>query len=481
MAKILFLQNQWSQYLGVMYISAVLKKNGHRCELTISNNINKITKELDSIQPDIVAFPAMTGMHRWVLETAKNIKQKSKDVLIVIGGHHPTYFPQVIENDGVDVICRGEGEYPMLDLANAVDNKNEIRNIPNLWVKQKSDIYKNDLRPLVQNLDELPFCDRDIYSKYSIFRYETTRMFITSRGCPFSCSYCYNQKLQELYKGKGKYLRRRSAENIIGEIKQVKNSHNLNTVYFMDDTFTFDKNWVLEFLKKYKSEVNMPFICLGTANHLKDEELVKGLKEANCYSVFFGIESGNEKTRKGILNKKISDEEIVQSAKNLKKYKIKFRTYNMVGLPEETIEDVYKTIDLNIKIKTDFPWCSVFTPYYGTPLFDYAVKKGLLEKSTSPDAFYSSFFGHSLIKQKDIDEITNIQRFFQTAVLFPVLLPLVRKIVKLPTNIFFTLWFGLIYFFVFIRSEKRNLFWTALYTIRNAQFFLEKKVKRLNP
>jgi len=237
----------------------------------------------------------------------------------------------------------------------------------------------------------------------------------------------------------------------------------------------------LEFLKKYKSEVNMPFICLGTANHLKDEELVKELKEANCYSVFFGIESGNEGIRKEILNKKISDEEIVQSAKNLKKYKIKFRTYNMAGLPDETIEDVYKTIDLNIKIKTDFPWCSVFTPYYGTPLFDYAVKKGLLEKSTSPDAFYSSFFGHSLIKQKDIDEITNIQRFFQTAVLFPVLLPLVRKIVKLPTNIFFTLWFGLIYFFVFIRSEKRNLFWTALYTIRNAQFFLEKKTKRLKP
>lgn len=481
MAKVVFLQNQWTEYLGIMYVSAMLKVNGHKCDVIIDPKPEKISDILDEIKPDICAFPTITGLHPWVLDIAGKIKEKSNwgKPLTVLGGPHPTHFPDIIEKEAVDIICRGEGEYAMLDLANGLDRGGNISDIPNLWVKQNGTIYKNDLRPLTENLDELPFPDRELYSKYTIFKVEPTKIFITSRGCPYSCAYCYNRKLREIYKNKGKFLRRRSIDNVIEEIKTVKNTHKLKTVYFTDDTFAFDKSWCLDFLKVFKEEVDLSFFCLGTADKINDETLIREFMNSKCYGVYFGIESGNEELRYRLLKKKISNEEIVNAARLLKKHGLKFRAYNMVGLPGETLENVYETIELNIKVGTDFPFCSIFTPYWGTELYDYAVEKGMLEKNSSPDDFYSSYYGYSLMKQENIDEIVNLQKFFQTAVLFPWTFPLIKKIVKLPTNIFFNLWFGLIFYWVYLRGERRPFFWTLWFGLRNAHFLLEKKKRSI--
>lgn len=367
----------------------------------------------------------------------------------------------------------------MLDLANALDKKDEIANIPNLWVKKDGRVYKNDLRPLTQDLDEFPFPDRDIYSKYLFFRLEHTKMFITSRGCPYDCSYCYNQKLRDLYRNKGKYLRHRKVEKVIEEIKLLKNTHQLKTVCFMDDTFIFDRNWVSEFLRIYKKEINLPFFCLGTADRLPDEELIQEFKISGCYGIYFGIESGNEEIRHKVLNKKVSNEQIIKAARLLKKYGLKFRAYNMIGLPGETVENVYETIQINIDARTDFPFCSIFTPYWGTRLCDYAVEKGVLERKNNPDDFYTSFYAYSLLKQKDITEIVNLQRFFQTVVLFPKLFPLIKKLAKLPPNIFFRLWFGMVFYWVLLRGERRSFLWTLWFGWLNLHFLLEKKYSTL--
>lgn len=481
MAKVVFFQNQWTEYLGVMYISAMLKRHGHQCDVFIDPKPDKLNEILKETQPDICAFPTITGLHLWALDIAAHIKEKSGDSkpLTILGGPHPTHFPDVISKDAIDIICRGEGEYPMLDLANALDNKNDITNIPNLWVNQNGTVYKNDLRPLIENLDELPFPDRDLYSHYSIFRSETTKMFLTTRGCPFSCAYCYNRKLKEIYMGKGKYLRRRSIANVIEEIKQVRSTHRLKNVYFIDDTFAFDKEWCKDFLKVYRNEIDLSFFCLGTADGLNDESLVREFKESKCFGVYFGIESGNEELRTRLLNKKITNEQIIRAAQLLKKYGLKFRTYNMVGLPGETLENVYETIELNIKIKTNFPFCSIFMPYWGTELFDYAIEKGLLSKDSSPDDFYTSYYGYSMLKQKDIDEMVNLQKFFQTAVLFPGLFPLIKRLAKLPTNIFFNLWFGLIFYWIFLTGERRPFFWTIWFGLRNSKLLTERKNKTL--
>ncbi len=479
MAKIIFVQNQWAEFPGVMYISGILKKYNHKTDIVISDNVDYIIKFLRWENPDVVAFPTLSGIHKWILSVADAVKSSGLKSLVVLGGPHPTYFPEIIEHPSVDVICRGEGEYPMLELSDAIDAGVDFTGVANLWLKSDGKIYKNELRPLVENLDELPFPDRNLYSKYLIFRLETTKMFITSRGCPYNCSYCYNEKLREIYRHKGAYLRRRSVANVISEIKEVKSSLKLKSVYFMDDTFIFNRKWVMEFLEVYRREIGLPFFCLGTADHLNDENFVRAFKESGCYGIYFGIESGDENIRKNILNKKFSDEKIINAARLLKKYNLKFRAYNMAGLPGEKVEDVYKTIELNIKIGTDFPFCSIYQPYWGTSLCDYAVSQGLLPPTAGPDDFYTSYYGYSLLRQKGIDEMVNLQRFFQTVVLFPFLYPLIKKLAKLRPNIFFNLWFGIVFFWVFLRSERRSFLWTLWFGIMNVHFLLEKKIKKI--
>lgn len=473
MAKIVFVQNQWTEYLGVMYISAVLKKNGHSTDVLISSSAKKIIRELSTLKPDIVAFPVITGFHRWSEATASEIKKKL-NVLCVFGGPHPTYFPECIESPGVDVICMGEGEYPLLDLADAVDKKKDFTNIENLWVKKDGTIHKNIIRPLTQNLDELPFPDRKLYSKYFFFRMDTIKVLIASRGCPYNCSYCYNEKLRQMYKDKGRYLRRRSPQNVIDEINTLKTKR-LKTICFMDDTFTHDKDWLREFLPLYKTSVNLPFICLGTADRINDEEMLRLFKDSGCYGIYFGIESGNEEIRMKVLRKKITNAQILTAAKLLKKYGLKFRTYNMVGLPGETLKNVYETIQLNIDAGTDFPFCSIYMPYWKTSLCDYAVEKGYLEKKDNLDDFYSSYYGYSMLKLPNIGEITNLQRFFQTAVILPWTFPIVKQLSKLPDNVLYKLWFGIVLFSVISMSERRPAYWTFLYGLKNISMLFERK------
>ena len=163
MAKIVFLQRLYYEYGGPMILSAVLKNSGHSVNLLIGENANYFLNKIKDV--DVLAFSTMTGMHQWAIKIASEIK-KEKDILTVFGGPHPTYFPEVIESSAVDVICLGEGEYPMLDIANAIDNREDLSHIQNLWVKKNGKIYKNAIRPLIENLDILPFPDRELYYKY---------------------------------------------------------------------------------------------------------------------------------------------------------------------------------------------------------------------------------------------------------------------------------------------------------------------------
>jgi radical SAM superfamily enzyme YgiQ (UPF0313 family) len=475
MAQITFLQNFRAEFPGVMYVSAVLKKHGHKCSMIISTSPADIINSLKNSTPDIVGFSLMSGMQQWALRVALEIKKEFPDVKIIFGGSHPTYFPEIIESDGVDIICRGEGEYAVLDLMNALDNNSEITTIPNLWVKQDCRIYKNEPRPLIADLDELPFMDLELYyDTYPFLKNRAVKSFLGVRGCPFNCSFCFNQKLKEMYKGKGKYVRSRSKENIIDEILHVKTKYGFKQAYFISDIMFLNKNWALDFLKDYREKVKKPFICITRADML-DEELVRELKLSGCRTAWFGMESGNEKLRNELLKKNLRDEQIVKIAGLLKKYKIKFRTYCMMCLPGETVEQAYDTINLNIKIKTDYPWCSIYSPYSGTNLVDYAKEKGYLDQDFNINSIDDSHYKSSVLKNDKANELFNIQRFYQTSVLFPVTLPVIRNLVKLPPNPLFNLWFQFIYFIVYIKSEGHGVIESIRFGLHYMKVFYQRK------
>jgi radical SAM superfamily enzyme YgiQ (UPF0313 family) len=452
MAKIVFIQRLWHEYPGIGYLSAILRRHGHSTRVIIEESPNKVLKHL--LPGDIAAFSVTTGMHHWALDVASHIK-KNLGLMIIFGGPHPTYFPEMIEKEPVDIICMGEGEYALLDLANALDRGSDITKIPNLWVKAGGTIHKNPLRPLVDDLDALPFQDRQIYyDSYPMLKKSASKVFMAGRGCPFECSFCFNEKLKNMYSGLGRYVRLRSPSNVIDEIRSVIKNYPLKTIFFNDDIFTMDREWLKQFLPLYKDSVGLPFCIQARVNTLNADS-VKLLKEAGCRSVSFAIESGDENIRKGLLGKNITDREITEAAALLKKYGIAFATYNMIGIPDETVEDAFKTVDMNIEIGTDYPRCSFLTPYPGTRIAAYARKMGYLEAPADSIAPFSQQTD-SIIKLADKDRMINIHSFFQTMVIFPAVKPFIKKLIQLPPNIFFRMWWALIYAIIFTRSELKS-------------------------
>ena len=436
---------------GIMHLSAVLKSKGHRAELFIGTNARKLAGDIKKYDPDIIGFSCTTGTHELALKIARGIKSRT-GAIIVFGGPHPTFFPEIIEEEGVDAVCIGEGEGAISDLAEAIDKKTEICGIPNLWVKQDERIIKNDVRPLTDDLDSLPFPDRSIYYDKYPFLNRSQKIFIAGRGCPYKCTYCFNESLQELYSRKGKYVRFRSVENVLNEMDEVRRRYVCKTVYMADDTFILNKTWLFEFLEKYRTRIGLPFSCLVRAD-LISEAIVAKLRSADCYAVFFGVESGYESIRNLVLGKSITDSQIIETASLLKKYGINFRTYNMLGLPGETLKEAFKTIDLNIKIKTDYPWCSILQPYPKTAIRKLVEERGMLKHGV----IAKFFFKNSVINTPQIKQLSNLQKLFYWTVKYPSIKPIVRILIKLPPNPVFDFLFLLGYAYSYYKSQRMSL------------------------
>ena len=474
MARLLFLQNIEYEFLGPMYISAMARAAGHECRLAIGTNLDDFRNPVEEFAPDLVGFSVMSGSHRWALNTARAVRREY-GVRNIFGGAHPTFFPDFVEEDGVDLILRGEGEESTVEVLNRLDDGAPLCDIPNVWFKN-GHVYRNDVRPLHSDLDAYPFPDRTLYDALEGRLDRSVRNVITSRGCPWHCSFCFEDAMRDLYRSKGKYVRLRSIDGVLDECRALKASTDVRTIYFADDVFGMSTKWLYEFLPRYRAEVGLPFICLVRADIVcSNDEYASRLAEGGCSSVFFGVESGNEDLRNNVLAKRLTDRQIETAALRLHDAGIPFRTYNITGLPGETIEDALSTVALNIRMKTDYPWCSVYAPFPGTALAETAVAQGYLNSEFSPEMLTRSFFTESPICAPDIRRMQNLQKFFQTAVLWPWTLPFIKRLIGLPPNMLFTAWFGLVYFFVYLQSERRGFWRTLRFAMHNYRHLLAKQ------
>ncbi|HPQ19740.1 MAG TPA: radical SAM protein [bacterium] len=442
MAKVIFIQEDFRERFGIMSLSAVLKDNGHKCDVLINNFDNNIIEKTIEYNPDIIAISAMTPEMNFVSSYVKKIKQ-IKDIYIILGGAHSTFYPDVINELPINAICLGEGEAAIVELANSFDKKEENYNINNLWFKVNNRIIKNQIASL-KDINEYPVPDREIYfSKYEILRNARTKRFLFSRGCPFNCSYCFNYALKQMYKNKN-YIRFRTIDNMINEIKYILNNYGMEWVQFNDGTFNLDKKRLLEFLIRYKKEINIPFIC-NLRIDLVDEEIVEALAECKCDRVDFGIEHGDEEFREKILLRKMSNEHIIKYAKLLKRKNIRIHTANVIGFPGETVEQAFKTIEINALIKPNFANSDLLQPYPGTQIFEYAKKNNFLDKNFSISQLkasnswdnYLQNYSTSVIKQQNINQLVNLYAFFNLLVQYYWLKPIIKILIKLPPNRFF--------------------------------------------
>jgi len=350
----------------------------------------------------------------------------------------------------------------------------DLGGIPNVLTRVDGQVVETPVRPLVEDLDTIALADRELYEVLGDRRDTRVQRVLTARGCPFDCAFCFQGSMRRLYAGKGRMLRVRRAAPVIAECLSLKRDRGAQVIYFADDCFGVDRKWLYPFLEAYKAQVGLPFVCLARADVVaKDEDYARRLAEAGCESVFFGIETGNERLRNEVLNKRLSDADILLTAQRLHAAGIRFRTYNILGLPGETLEDAFTTVEMNIRIGADYPWCSIFAPYPGTPLAAEAIKRGLLAPSFSVDDMSESFFVGSKLTLPNVRELQNLQKFFQTAVLWPWTLPLIKRLIRLRPNLLFSLWFGFVYFLLYLKSERRSFWKTLRFALANARHVLK--------
>lgn len=450
--KVLFLlwQFQFFERLGPMSLSAVLKKEGHQVNLLNTDKLNfdQVVRKVKEYSPDIFAYSATTGEHNYYLDLNKRLKKQFK-AFSIFGGPHPTFFPEMIRKSGVDAICIGEGEGAIIDLVKKLENGKSINRIKNLWVKKGKKIFKNPVRPLIENLDSLPFPDRGLICETdtAVKEYKS-KYFFAGRGCPYQCTYCFNHKYNRLYKNKGKVVRFRSVDNFIAEILEVKKKYPFEYAMIGDDTFILKpKKWLREFSIKM-SKTKIRFWCHLRAN-LVDEETISLLKKAGCFAIWFGLECGNESIRNKLLKRKMTNKQILKTCRLLKKYKIVIASQNLIGLPvKNPLEVDLQTLDFNIKCQPDFAWSSILYPYPGTDICRYAIKNGYFKKKNWDKVSLTNHSTSELIfkDSQEKKQVERLHKLFGITVEFPFLRKFIRFLVSLPFDklyqfIFFS-WFG---------------------------------------
>lgn len=431
---------------GILLISSLLKQAGHQVSLVVATEEDPLEAAL-RLRPDVVGYTVYTGPHTYYLELNQRIRAQLPGVFSVFGGPHPTFFPEMIERQGVDGLCIGEGEYATLDLMNALRRNGDRVHlpdpaIPNWWFRLNGEVVRNPLRPLLtgEELDDLPFSDRELlYAAHRQSRRTKIKPFITGRGCPYDCAFCFNKAYSDLYQGQGRRFRRRSPENVIRELKEVVSQHDVRFVLFMDDTFILQDNWLQEFMVRYRDEIGLPFWCQVRANLVTGEKVAL-FKDAGCVSVSFGLEAGNDRLRNAVLNRNMSREQILTAAELLRQHDITFMTNNMLGLPTGTLGNDLETLELNVQCRPAYANVFLFQPYPKTALGEWAYEQGWMMGSF--DDLSGSVSDDTVIKfgsEAEKRQIENLQKLFALAVEFPWLLPIIRRLIRLPPNSIFWL------------------------------------------
>ena len=422
MCKILFVYPNKEAYpiipLGISILSSIVKHNGHTTDLFdvtfmmpekldhkarertgvvkkvnvekywgTTQNINipqAFAEKIRNFDPDLISFSIVENNYSLAKELFKVTKDTS-NAPIIVGGILPTIEPKFFINDNnVDIICVGEGEYSLPKLADKIDKNEDFSNISNLIVKQGNKITTNKFAPYY---DWKPF----LYQDWEIFderhllkpfmgKMHRTGFFEMSRGCPHQCAFCANPVYQKIFKSLGKYRREKPIEYVIKEISYLKDKYNLELIFFNDENFLMmnDKRFN-EFCTSYKKHIDLPFFIQTRAETLLNENIIQTLKDINCITIGIGVETGNYHTRKNLLKKNTKNSVYVKAIDNCNKYNIRTSSSIMIGLPFENEEDILSTVKFCKEINTTAIILSIFAPFHGTKLREICIENNFIK------------------------------------------------------------------------------------------------------
>jgi magnesium-protoporphyrin IX monomethyl ester (oxidative) cyclase len=386
--------------LSLLYLAANLEKEGfepliyhldkvekYKRMYFFSFNINQLISDLERFQPDMIGITCPYSA-RWTFtqRLIHLLKKRFDDIPIVLGGIHPTAFPEYsLSSSEADFVILGEGEVSVVKLMRTVLSKGNVSHIDGLAYKKDGKCVVNPKTQFIDTLDDMPlpaYHLLDINKYKQLYRNDRISQLkgvyfslLTSRSCPNQCTYC------NMFLAHGRKWRPRSPENVLDEIEYLKRKYHIDQFNVVDDNFSLSRKRTGEILRGIiKRNLDIKFITSnGLSIKTLDEELVMLMKKAGALEICIAVESGSEFIRNEVYNKKISSEQIYRTVDACRKHKLPVRTFFMIGAPGETDETIRESIDLIKRMKVP-AYINITTPYKGTKLFDDYLKKGLISE-----------------------------------------------------------------------------------------------------
>lgn len=429
---------------GVCYLSAYLKKHGHEVFLVfepkqfarayirneflakIFSRAKDNLHKLKGINPDLVGFSCTTAHYQWARDFAQKVRKVLPKTPIIFGGVHSTLVPElVMKEKAIDFVCQGEGEGPLVELLDCLKKGQKIGlddfKVQNIWYKKNDEIKNNPLRPLIQNLDDLPYLDKALFEEVLPKHYREYSFYFTSRGCPYNCTYCGNEQFRKIFTGLGRYVRRMSPQRAAEELAFIKERYGAKYILFEDDVFAMDEEWLSEFIPLYRKKVGLPFTCFGHVK-LLTPKIVELLKRGGCNLLWFGLQSGNEKIRREVFQRYETNEEVIGATDLCRKEKITFMVDQILNIPYDTHQAIKEAIVLYDAIRPQMVNCYRLLYFPKARINDIALEAGMIKKR-DVDIINQ---GKSIVYQTG-EYVYSKHDFYQKYALILTIIPLLPK------------------------------------------------------
>lgn len=354
-------------------------------------------KVMQDFQPDVIGITFMSTKLGAVQNLVNIAKELFPQVPVVLGGAHPSVlYEESLQHTPADFVVIGEGEETFAELLQYLKaGKTDYSLIRGLAFRSPNGkVTTTSPRPLIADMNSLPFPDRESLHKVDSYRPDDMSMIMTSRGCPYNCTFC-----SSLWERRTRY---RSIPNIIAEIEYIQDRFQTNNIYFKDDTFTLNRKHVFAFCDTLEEkDLRINWECL-TRIELVDEELIRRMREAGMFNLKIGIETGSPRLLK-VSNKNLTLADIKRGAEILNRMGQKWSAFFMLGFPDETEDEIEMTWQLIKEIQPTYVSMSVLAPYPGCEIYNDLVEKGKINENTDWNLYdpFSLYANSSLVFPKE--------------------------------------------------------------------------------